>query len=468
VAQEAKTTLGKGERLFGTDGVRGEAGLYPLDPETVESIGYILGQVLIRDRAIHNPVLIIGWDGRESGPGIVASLDAGFRRSGGTVMFAGLIPTPGIAFLTRVRGAAAGISVSASHNPYQDNGIKIFSSTGEKLPAAEELEIEERLIAGGDRRSGGFPKAPHPPEADPALVESYLKFLSESDGNPDLRGLKILVDAANGAASEIAPRLFETLGAQVIVDAAAPNGRNINDGVGALHPGRLSSRVMEVGADLGIALDGDADRLVMVDATGGIWDGDDLLYLCADALLREGKLSPKLVVATVMSNFALESSLAAIGVELDRTPVGDKWVWAEMVRRNAQIGGEQSGHLIFRPLATTGDGLLAAMRVADIVVASKRPMAELRVLRKLPQLMKNVRVGRRVSFDQVPQVAEEIAAAERRLAGRGRVLVRYSGTEPLIRVMAEGANVAEVEEIVDLIVHSIENTLSNGKSAAWN
>lgn len=447
-----------GQKLFGTDGVRGRAGEFPLDLQTVEAIGYFLAQILRRDRKVDRPRVVVAWDGRESGPGLATALAAGLRRGNGEMLFAGLLPTPGVAYLTRLLGADAGISISASHNPWQDNGIKIFSPSGEKLPSSEEQEIESHLLD-GDRPVEPVPASSPAPPVDPSLEQAYVRFLADSDGNPDLAGLTIVVDAANGAASSIAPRLFETLGARVIADAVSPDGRNINDGVGALHPERLAARVKDTGADLGVALDGDADRLIMVDSRGEIWDGDDILHLSARDLQQRGELTPAVVVATVMSNFALEEELDRLGVELVRTPVGDKYVWAEMVRLGAHLGGEQSGHLIFRPEATTGDGLLAALRVAAIVVASGRRLSEHRALRKLPQLLRNVRVAERRPLEEVPEISAELAEARQRLEGQGRLLVRYSGTEPLIRVMAEGRDETEVREIVDRLVGRIASSL---------
>lgn len=443
------------ERLFGTDGLRGEAGRFPLDSATVHRLGLSLADVLRRDHGHEEPALVVGWDGRESGPPIVAALEAGFSAAGGKVRLAGLLPTPGVAFLTRDLGLDAGISVSASHNPWHDNGIKIFSPTGEKLPAEEEEELEAALHVRAEVPT--LPCIPSP--AEPQLAERYRRYLSDADGNPDLRGLTILVDAANGAASLLAPRLFSALGANVIAECVSPDGRNINAGCGALHPERLVRRVVEEKADLGIALDGDADRLMMVDGDGEIWDGDDLLYLCAKDLASRGELEPRVVVATVMSNFALERALAADGIPLVRTAVGDKHVWAEMVRLGAHVGGEQSGHLIFRPEATTGDGLLAALRVASVVVRSGRRLSEHRALRKLPQILRNVRVSRRIPLAEVPEISDQIRRAEQRLLGRGRVLVRYSGTEPLLRIMVEGEELGEVEEIVAAIAASAESAL---------
>jgi len=445
-------------KLFGTDGVRGRPGVFPLDDDTVETLGFFLAGVLARDRGVGRPAVVVGWDGRESGPRLVSALAAGVRRGGGEIRFAGLVPTPAVAFLTRSLEADAGISVSASHNPFHDNGIKIFSASGEKLPDAEEAEIEDHLLA-GDRPDGGLPAIGGPPEPELRLAEAYADFLSR--GEPRLDGLTVVVDAANGASSLLAPAVFERLGARVVADGVSPDGRNINDGVGALHPPRLAKRVVAEGADLGIALDGDADRIIVADSRGTIWDGDDLLHLLAVERLREGTLEPRVVVATVMSNFALEAAMGRLGVELIRTPVGDRHVWAAMKRHDARLGGEQSGHIIFRPRATTGDGLLTGIEVARILARLGRPLRELGPLDKLPQILKNVRVRDRVPIDQVAPLSAEIERARARLEGHGRVLVRYSGTEPLLRIMVEGEHPEEIEAVLTALVDRVSESLGN-------
>jgi phosphoglucosamine mutase len=440
--------------LFGTDGIRGVAGVYPLDPVTVHAIGVALG----RDVRHHaQPEVVIGMDTRESGPWIAAGLAGGLEAEGVRPRFAGVITTPGVAYLTRTGPFAAGVMISASHNPYQDNGIKVFGHSGFKLPDEEEHEIEQevfRLLA-----VGVTPAATTLTE-DPGLDRQYLEDLAVT-ADVSFSGARLAIDCGNGAAYRLAPELFRRLGADVYTICNEPNGRNINDGCGALHLARLQAAVREQSADFGVAFDGDADRAIFVARSGNLVDGDAVLLLAARDLKASGRLEGNLVVATVMSNLGLQKALESEGIRLLRTPVGDKYVLEEMVRSGAVIGGEQSGHVIFRRYATTGDGLLTALRVFEIAIKSGKGLDELTAdLEIYPQRLKNVRVSRKKPLDELPEVVREIRDCEAELAGAGRVLVRFSGTEPLARVMVEGPTVAQVELYTSRIAGAIERELS--------
>jgi phosphoglucosamine mutase len=424
-------------RLFGTDGIRGTAGEPPLDGATVSRVGAALVSCLVEEGAAR-PRLVVGGDTRESTAGIVAALAGGIAAAGGQVTGAGVVPTPAVAHLVRALSAAAGVVVSASHNPWRDNGIKIFSAAGRKLPDRVEAAIERRIEASA-------PASPRAVTPDPLLPHLYVEHLLE--GLPGrLDGLTVVLDAANGAAHEVAPTAFRAAGARVVPLAVAPDGRNINDGSGALHPEAMARATRESGADLGIGLDGDADRIVVADGEGRLLDGDDVLYLWTLEMIREGR-KPPTVVGTVMSNFGLERALAELGVGLVRAPVGDRYVVEEMERSGAILGGEQSGHLIRADLSTTGDGTLSGLHLAAFVALSRTPLAAQPRFPKSPQLLRNVRVRERVPVDQVPALADAIRRAEERLAGRGRLLIRYSGTEPLLRVMVEGEDPRLVESL---------------------
>ena len=438
------------KRLFGTDGIRGVAGQPPLDPKTVHAVGLALGKDL-RERG-HEGEALIGMDTRESGPWIAAELAAGLAARGVRSRFAGVITTPGVAYLARSGSFAAGIMISASHNPFQDNGIKVFATSGFKLPDAEEHLVEEEIfrvlpdvVASGARRL----------EEDPGLDREYLDHLLSSLRTP-LNGLKLVLDCGNGAASHLAPDLFRRAGAEVIAIADQPDGRNINLDCGALYVENLRKQVVAAGADGGVAFDGDADRAILVASSGKVVDGDHVLLIAARQLRAQGHLAGNLVVATVMSNLGLERALAAEGITMLRTPVGDKYVLEEMERRGAVLGGEQSGHIIFREFATTGDGMLTALRVFEIAAASKKTLDELTAgLDIYPQRLVNVRIRERRSLEQMTAVNAEIAACNHAFDGSGRVLVRFSGTEPLARVMVEGPDLPRVEEFSRRIADAI-------------
>jgi phosphoglucosamine mutase len=426
--------------LFGTDGIRGEAGVPPLDPETVSRVGAALGASLRDEGRTGSPLVVVGGDTRESTDGIVAALTGGLASQGVHVAFAGVVPTPAVAWLTAALGADAGVSISASHNPWRDNGIKLFSRDGRKLPDAVEDGIEERI----GTSAGAAPRAASP---DPTLPRLYVDHLGGTLPHR-LDGLTVTIDAANGAAFQVAPLAFRTAGARVVAVAAAPDGRNINEGCGALHPEAMARATVAGRADLGLALDGDADRIVLSDGAGRLLDGDDVLYLWTHELIREGR-TPAAVVGTVMSNYGLERALAALGVKLLRAPVGDRYVVEEMERSGSLLGGEPSGHLIRSDLTTTGDGTLTGLHLGALVAASGRPLADLPRFEHMPQLLRNVRVKERVPIEEAPLLADELKRAESRLSGAGRLLVRYSGTEPLLRIMVEGEDAALVEQLAE-------------------
>jgi phosphoglucosamine mutase len=437
--------------------MRGVAGEYPLDPATVQAFGQALGK-WARGHAEpgQSPRVLVGMDTRESGPALAESLAGGLAAEGVAIQFAGLITTPGVAWLTKTGPFVAGVMISASHNPYHDNGLKAFDHSGFKLPDATELELEREIFALLEARR---PARPLPLTADPGLDAAYLDSLAATFPR-SLAGVRIVLDCANGAATHLGPELFKRLGADVIAIGCQPNGRNINDQCGALHVEDLRDRVLAEGADFGFAFDGDADRCIGVTHGGRIVDGDAMLLVCGRHLHRANRLGAA-VVATVMSNLGFEKALERDGIALIRTGVGDKYVLEEMLKRDLPIGGEQSGHVIFREFATTGDGLLSALRVLDAALADGRPLDEqLADLVVYPQRLTNLKVREKIPVSQLPGVSAEIAAAEADFAGNGRVLVRYSGTEPKIRVMVEGADSAQVDRWLDRIVAAVRAELT--------
>jgi phosphoglucosamine mutase len=441
-------------QLFGTDGIRGVAGKYPLDAQTAHALGVALGRWAKGKNT--QPEVVIGMDTRESGPWLAAQVAGGLTEAGVTPRFAGLITTPGVAYLTRTRDFVAGVMISASHNPYQDNGIKIFDHSGFKLPDEQELALEQTILE--VTRAGMLPA-----EAnlipDPGLDHAYAAFLEETVSS-SLEGLKMVVDCANGAACEIAPPLFARLGATVDAIACSPDGRNINLNCGALHVETLREQVMQQGADVGVAFDGDADRCMLISRSGKLIDGDAVLLIAASDMHGRGKLPGDIVVSTVMSNLGLENALRDRGIAMIRTQVGDKYVLEEMIRRGAAIGGEQSGHIIFTQSATTGDGLLTALRVLEIVSRTGRSLDDLTAdLKNYPQTLVNVRVAEKRPLSEMPAVQDEIRAAEAEFGGKGRVLVRFSGTEALARVMVEGENLEQVHAVAARIADKLRAEL---------
>jgi len=439
-------------KLFGTDGIRGEDGKYPLDRPTVHRIGRILGRGIRRDGR-DGAFGVVGGDTRESTPELLAAIAGGLAAEDVPVENAGVVPTPAIADLVRARGAAFGIAVSASHNPWRDNGIKIFGSDGRKLPDPEESSIESALP-----RETSEPSIERVPAVLPELAESYARHVHSAVPG-SLAGLAVALDCGNGAAFRLAPEIFARAGAVPAAFAASPDGRNINEGCGALHPERLAAVMREGRFAIGAAFDGDADRVILCDESGRVLDGDDVLWMLARDARERGALDPPLIVGTVMTNFGLERALGAIGVSLVRTPVGDRHVVRAMQETGARLGGETSGHIILCDLSTTGDGTLAALCVAALVVRSGAPLSRLADLRKAPQVLRNLRVPRRVPLDEVVRLARAVAEAETELAGDGRVLLRYSGTEPLLRIMVEGTDAAVVDRIAGRLSSVAEEEL---------
>jgi len=449
-----------GKELFGTDGIRGVAGEYPLDAVTVHALGMALGSDACRTAG--NPEILIGMDTRESSPWIAAQVAGGLRRRGVRVRSAGVITTPGVAYLTRTGPFCAGVMISASHNPYQDNGIKVFGHSGFKLPDDEEHAIEQEIFRLRDE--GVEPEALEP-ALDAGLDQQYLGYLV-STMPARLTGLRMVVDCGNGAACQLAPDLFSRLGAEVTSINREPSGRNINLDCGALHVEGLRRKVLDEGADCGVAFDGDADRAIFIARSGKIVDGDAVLLVAGRALKAAGHLPGNVVVSTVMSNLGLEKALEREGIRMLRTPVGDKYVLEEMVRSGAMLGGEQSGHVIFREWSTTGDGLLTALRVFEVAARAQAGLDELTAdLAIYPQRLVNVRVREKRPLDEIPAVAAEIRRFREAFGDAGRVVVRFSGTEPLARVMVEGPDLARVEDATARIAGAIERELGSSKGA---
>lgn len=441
-------------QLFGTDGIRGVAGQYPLDARTVTAVGNALGKWIIeggRERQV-----VIGMDTRESGPTLAREMAGGLALHGVGVDFAGVTTTPGVAYMAKHGPFSAGVMISASHNPYQDNGIKVLGHSGYKLPDEQEEELEADIFAG---IQSNLAAAPVPLQVDEELDRDYIEHLGATLTR-GLAGLNMVVDCANGSATQLAPELFTKAGAQVHAIGATPDGRNINRGCGSLHLDSLRETVLRERADVGVAFDGDADRALFVSATGRIVDGDAVLLVTARHLKQRNELPGDLVVATLMSNLGLERALAAHGIKLLRTPVGDKYVLEEMLRTGAVLGGEQSGHVIFRGYATTGDGMLTALRIFEVMTTTGSTLDELSAeLQIYPQRLVNVRVRERKPFEQLPSVQKEIRDAEAAFGDAGRVFVRYSGTEPLARVMVEGADAGLVDRFADSIAGRIRAEL---------
>jgi phosphoglucosamine mutase len=442
-------------KLFGTDGIRGEAGEYPLDPRTTHAFGIALGRWAARHHQA--PEVLIGMDTRESSEWLARHVAGGLAEAGVKPRFAGLITTPGVAYLTRSMDFVAGVMISASHNPYQDNGLKAFDHSGFKLPDDEEHALEGQIFA---LLEGALTPAPVDLAIDEGLAAAYIDYLI-STMTCRLDGLKIVVDCANGAASELAAPLLERLGASVVATACSPDGRNINLNCGALHVEALRTEVLNRVADVGVAFDGDADRCMLVTSSGKVVDGDAVLLLAASDMQDSGRLKVPTVVATVMSNLGLERALSERGIDLVRTSVGDKYVLEEMVRRNALIGGEQSGHVIFREFATTGDGMLTGLRVLEVVCKTGRSLDDLSSdMEVYPQVLVNVRVKERKPLAELFAVQQVIKSVENEFGDAGRVLVRFSGTEPLARVMVEGADRNQVELAADRIASAIRQELA--------
>ena len=452
-------------QLFGTDGIRGVAGEYPLDRRTVYAIGRALGQRLLEHSGPARAVL--GQDTRESSDWIASVLAAGLEVSGVHVVSAGVLTTPGVAYLTRTNGFAAGIVISASHNPWQDNGIKIFGADGFKLSDQLEHEIEADIFSHREQLAEGAADAVAAAAdmlpGDAALREQYAAWLASLIGATDLSKLHMLVDCANGAASAIAPLVFRHCHIDARFIHVEPDGRNINAGCGALHPENVARAIAAAATeyDIGITFDGDADRALFSDAAGHVVNGDGVLLLASRDMQSRRRLRNDTVVATTMSNMGLEAALKRSGVRMLRAPVGDKYVLEEMLKTGATLGGEQSGHILFRDMdVTTGDGLLTALRVLDVMARSGTPLAELVAdMKVFPQEIKNVKVREKVPLEQLAEVMQAIRAAESELDGNGRVVVRYSGTEKLARVMIEAETEKLMRRHTDAIAAAIQQAI---------
>lgn len=447
-------------KLFGTDGIRGMANRYPMSPDLVLKLGQAIGTHF--KKAYPKPRILIGKDTRRSGYMLEQALCSGICSVGVDVAFLGPLPTPGIAYLTRGMRACAGIVISASHNPFHDNGIKIFSANGYKLPDEIELQLENLIEHG--THDLDYPTGQHIGRAkriDDA-VGQYAVFLKEQfPKHLTLEGMRIVLDCANGAAYKVAPKVFEELGAELFLLGVEPNGYNINDSCGALHPQRLVDAVTRYKADIGLAFDGDADRLIVVDDKGQLIDGDQILAICGKHMKEAGSLRKDAVVATIMSNMGLDISMKRLGVDIIRTQVGDRYVVEAMRRGDYNLGGEQSGHLIFKDSSTTGDGILAALHLLEIVQATQYRVSELKTcIDLLPQVLKNVRVSKKIPLTDLPRLQKEITHCEKTLADRGRVLFRYSGTENLARIMVEGEDQGIIEKMADKIADVTREEIS--------
>ena len=435
-------------RLFGTDGIRAVAGEYPLDPSTVFKLGLALTRLGLKK-------IVIGRDTRASGVWIERMLERAIRAGGGEPDLVGVITTPGVSFLSRTQPFEAGLVVSASHNPYTDNGIKLFSHDGTKITDDKEDEIEQLLAQ--DSQTYRMPAETFQDwEGELTRFEEtqtcrYIESLKTVPGR-SLQGLRVVVDCANGAAFHIAPRAFKELGAEVIAMNVEADGHNINRGCGALHPKAMMRETKKEQASFGVAFDGDSDRAILSDEEGCLVDGDHLLFILGQQLKKRRLLATDAVVTTVMANIGLEMGLRRVGLGMVRTKVGDRFVLEEMLRSGHSLGGEQSGHIIIRPHAVTGDGILTALKIAEFLLEEGKPLSELRKqLRKFPQVLVNQRVKGRKDFSKIESISSEIRAVEERLQDRGRVVVRYSGTEPLVRIMIEGEDQEEITAYAEAI-----------------
>jgi phosphoglucosamine mutase len=448
------------KRLFGTDGIRGVAGEHPLDAPTVRRFGMALAEVAAGSGPPGARV-VLGRDTRESGPSLRDAVAAGLGTRGVTCVDVGVITTPGLARIVRDGGFAAGVMISASHNPYRDNGLKAFGPTGTKLPDDLERRIEDRMLDGASDSVAREARI----EPDGELVAGYLAYLRGVVGPAGWASrFRVVLDCAHGAASFLAADVFRHHGATVETIGCEPDGRNINRECGSLHLDAVAERVRATGADLGIAFDGDADRALAVDAQGRVADGDVILYLAARLLARRGALRGNAIVATILSNLWLEKALEAEGIALHRAPVGDKYVYETMLAHDLVLGGEQSGHVIFRDHADTGDGMLTGLMLLRALAEEGRSLGEfLDVICPCPQVSRNVRVGSKPDLSAHPAIGPAVASAERALAGNGRIVLRYSGTEPLVRIMIEGVDAALVREHADRLARTIEAEIGAGE-----
>lgn len=446
------------KKLFGTDGIRGVAGEPPLDPKTVFVIGKSLGEFLLSK--VERPRVLIGEDPRESSRWISETLAAGLQEAGVESCTPGVLTTPGLAYTTSAEGFTCGVMVSASHNPFQDNGIKVFESTGYKLPDSDELVVERNIFSILANGPAVRPRC-LAMKTQRALVAPYVEFLrrrAQGIGKPPAR--RVIMDCANGSAAILAREVFSGLGLELTLIANEPDGRNINLGCGSLHLENLQQAVLRAGAELGVAFDGDADRALFVTGRGRIVNGDGVLLIASRYLKRRRELRGGVVVGTLMTNLGLERALEQEGLRLVRTPVGDKYVLEQMLQLDANLGGEQSGHIIFRDLATTGDGLLTAVEILRIISETGQELERLvDGLREFPQTIRGLRVREKIPFSELPQLTEQIRTSERSLGAAGRIVVRYSGTEPVLRVMVEAETEALVEQHANAILRAAKQSM---------
>jgi len=449
------------KQLFGTDGIRGVPGEYPLDDATLDRVGFALGTLLLsRDPAKRAPRVLIGRDTRESGPHIAERIASGLGSAGVDAVSAGVLTTPGVAWLVSREGFAAGVVISASHNPYHDNGVKLISASGMKFPDAIESDLESAILSPNGATPPKAAKRATHLESAKKLHEDYLAGLRAAVlPGAKLAGMKIVLDCANGAASELAPQLFRSLGASVTSMNASPDGKNINAGCGSLHPEALQKRVVETGVALGVAFDGDADRAIFSSASGKRVDGDGVLLAMGRHLKSTGKLKGNVIVGTTMANLGLERALEKSGLKLVRTDVGDRYVLEEMQRIGANLGGEQSGHILFLDDATTGDGMLTAVKIASLVSIAGPLDTLVRDLKIFPQKIVNVKVKSKPPIASLPEVASALAEAERSLGKSGRVVLRYSGTEPLARVMVEAEREQDVVRWTETLAAALKSAI---------
>jgi phosphoglucosamine mutase len=447
-------------KLFGTDGIRGVANQYPITPDLVVQIGQATAYVLKKRE--HRSRIVIGKDTRLSGYMIESALVSGICSMGTDVILVGPVPTPGIAFLTINLNADAGIVISASHNPYQDNGIKIFSKNGYKLNDEAELKIEELILSQKlPTLLTNAENLGHVYREEDASGR-YIVFLKNSfPPNLNLEGIKIVLDCANGATYKVAPTLFREMRAEIIALNISPNGQNINLNCGSLYPETLAKKVVESGADIGLAFDGDGDRLIAIDEKGDIVNGDKIIAICAKKLKEEDKLKNNTVITTVMSNLGLSVAFQEMDIKNVTTKVGDRYVLEEMIKNDSIIGGEDSGHVIFMEHHTTGDGILTALQLLSVMRKDKKTLSELaKIMKTFPQVLINVKVKRKAPLEEIPELKRIIAEVEKELDGKGRVLVRYSGTQSVCRVMLEGPNKNDTERLANKIAKVVEDKLN--------
>lgn len=447
------------KKLFGTDGVRGVANVEPMTSETALKLGRAAAHIFKNKKGRHK--IVIGKDTRISGYMIETALASGICSMGADVLLVGPLPTPGISFITSSMRADAGVVISASHNPYQDNGIKFFSRDGFKLPDKLEEKMEELVICEELHKL-----RPTADEVGKAYrIEDaagrYIVFLKNTfPKEMDLEGLKIVLDCANGAAYRVAPSVLEELGAEIITLGVSPDGKNINEGCGSLHTAAMCAKVRETGAHLGISLDGDADRVIMCDEKGQEIDGDIIMGICATQLMKKGELRKNTLVTTIMSNIGLDIAMKDAGINLIKTDVGDRYVVAEMLKRGYNMGGEQSGHIVFLDHNTTGDGTLAALQLLSVIKAQGKPLSELsKVVTKYPQTLVNVRVKKKKDTADIPRFADAASEIESMLAGKGRILIRYSGTEPIMRIMIEGEDEGGIRRMADSLATIVKEEI---------